>query len=76
MSFIKKIGKGLKNVLDGDSVDKGKATASSHTNNVFRSNKSNTLYGLGLWRYFCSEVNVKFHLNKLVSSCRTLFLEA
>ena len=53
MSFIKKIVKGAKNVLDGDSVDKGKITTSSQTNNVFRfKNKSNTLYGLGFWRYF------------------------
>ena len=37
MSFIKKIVKGAKNVLDGDSVDRGKPTASSQTNNVFRS---------------------------------------
>ena len=44
MSFLKKIVKGAKNVLDGDSVDKGKATASSQTNNVFRFKTKLILY--------------------------------
>ena len=44
MSFIKKIVKGAKNVLEGgDSVDKGKTTASSQANNVFRYFKTNLI---------------------------------
>ena len=57
MSFIKKMVKGAKNVLDGDSVDKGKTKASSQKKQCFQILKQiyNTLYGLGLWRYFSIE---------------------
>ena len=51
MSFLKKIVKGAKNVLDGDS-DKGKERLCLKIDLFSDLSISNTLYGLGLWRYF------------------------
>lgn len=54
MSFIKKMVKGAKNVLDGDSFDKGNRELNLKINLLSDSKPktiTNTVYGLGVWRY-------------------------